>query len=295
MFSSLRIGRVSLACRALCLALLFLLSAGLFSVPANAQSIPKIQRGTTGQAKVTSDTTVTDQHPPPTFFINDSSGSVVYGPATPQAGDPTSWDVTASGSVTVPQYAGTGVYTFGYDVPNGPQAPNGVGPCRAVGGTFEVVSYPVPNHIKAPPYAGTDPNSPKGSPPFHPGGGGLPGGHNGSGPSNDPVNLSDGSELYDPDADLVSYNPNGPSASWQRAFSSFQSTKGYGTPGLASGWVSNYDVYITGTGSAGSDWSPLILNYPNGGTENWTPRLDSMGYPTGYFSTANRYWFLVRC
>ena len=144
--------RASLTCRALCLALLFLMSAGLFSFPANAQSVPQIQRGTTGQAKVTSDTTVTGQHPPPpTFFINDSSGSTVYGPAGPQAGDPTSWDVTAGGLVTVPKYAATGVYTFSYYAPNGPQAPNGTGPYRAVGGTFEVVDYPVSNNLPPPP------------------------------------------------------------------------------------------------------------------------------------------------
>ena len=55
------------------LALLFLLGAGLSSVRVNAQEIPKITRGTTGQALVTSTQNLKDPGPPPpTVMIYDS-------------------------------------------------------------------------------------------------------------------------------------------------------------------------------------------------------------------------------
>ena len=80
------IRRSSLACRALCLALLFLMSAGLFSVRADAQSsIPKIARGMTGQALITSvvprtfDGRTTVTHPRIATLVIAFDGAWVWG------------------------------------------------------------------------------------------------------------------------------------------------------------------------------------------------------------------------
>jgi YD repeat-containing protein len=106
----------------------------------------------------------------------------------------------------------------------------------------------------------------------------------------DPVNLSSGQESYQPAADLMAYNPNGLNAAWQRAFSTDQSLQGYGTPGLARGWTSNADVYVTTTPG---DWGALSLHYPNGSVENLSPNLDANGQPTGYFGVTKNPPYVV--
>jgi RHS repeat-associated protein len=147
---------------------------------------------------------------------------------------------------------------------------------------------------KMPPWGRSDPNSPKNPCPPNVGEGALDAGCpvEDSGPSaGDPVNLSDGSEAYYPASDLKTYNPNGQGANWQRSFSSLQSANGYGTPGLARGWVSNYDVVVTEPAS--NSWDVLTLRYPDGSAEDWTPRLNSSNQPTGIFGTTKNPPYVV--
>lgn len=275
--------RASLACRALCLALLFLLSAALFSVPANAQSVPKIQRGTTGQALVTSRSEPTTSSP-----VMSTDPSLVgkcfhYHIYLPGGGDIDSytpvngWLVEADSKVTVSPNAYNGSYSGYCSKILRVRSSSDAGSFQTIYFSFEVVDYPVPNnvpspppdggsgggtppppppttppspHEKAPSDNGSDPSAPKKSAPHCPEEGGLNSGCEGSGPTADPVNLSDGSQRYEPASDLRSYNSNGVDANWQRAFSSTQAASGYGTPGLARGWVSNYDLSVTGAANA---------------------------------------------
>lgn len=108
----------------------------------------------------------------------------------------------------------------------------------------------------------------------------------GPGPSaGDPVNLTTGRESYAASPDLTIYNPNGPGVVWGRAYLSYQAlvgATGYGSPGLARGWVHNYDVTLTTTSGS---WGAIKLNYPSGGSESLTPQLDGNGQPTGAFTT----------
>jgi hypothetical protein len=107
----------------------------------------------------------------------------------------------------------------------------------------------------------------------------------GPGPSaGDPVNLTSGRESYAPAPDLTIYNPSGPGVIWRRAYLGYQAlvgVTGYGSPGLARGWVHNYDVTLTATAGA---WGAVKLNYPSGATETLTPVLNN-GQPTGAFTT----------
>ena len=74
-----------------------------------------------------------------------------------------------------------------------------------------------------------------------------------------PVNLVTGDESHTPGPDLVVYNPTGPAASFTREFLNTQSKFGYGSPGLAPGWVHAYDVYIDATMPApGARWRCII-------------------------------------
>ncbi|GIV15904.1 MAG: hypothetical protein KatS3mg022_1339 [Armatimonadota bacterium] len=103
----------------------------------------------------------------------------------------------------------------------------------------------------------------------------------GFGPSSaDHVNLASGVFEHRPPADIVVYNPLGPSVSFSRTYRSKLAEQGYSSPGLSPGWVHNYDVTISG--SSGS-WGTLTLRYPNGATEQLTPVLDGNGNPTGQF------------
>jgi YD repeat-containing protein len=103
----------------------------------------------------------------------------------------------------------------------------------------------------------------------------------GLGPSSaDYVNLASGVFEHRPPADIVVYNPIGPSVSFSRTYRSKLAQEGGFSPGLSPGWVHNYDITISGT--AGS-WGALTLRYPNGATEQLTPVLDSNGNPTGQF------------
>ena len=106
----------------------------------------------------------------------------------------------------------------------------------------------------------------------------------------DPVNLADGSDANLAGVDLSSYNPIGPSASFERAYYSRQACAGYGSPGLPVGWVHNYDFVIQGT-SAGS-WNSLELYYPNGQIDELKPQLDN-GAPTGDFEHRDGTGYLV--
>jgi hypothetical protein len=94
--------------------------------------------------------------------------------------------------------------------------------------------------------------------------------------SADYVNLASGVFEHRPPADIVVYNPIGPSVSFSRTYRSKLAQEGYFSPG----WVHKYDITISGT--AGS-WGTLTLRYPNGATEYLTPVLDSNGNPTGQF------------
>jgi YD repeat-containing protein len=103
----------------------------------------------------------------------------------------------------------------------------------------------------------------------------------GFGPSSaDRVNLASGVFEHRPPADIVVYNPIGPSVSFSRTYRSKLAEQGYFSPGLSPGWVHNYDVTISG---ASGSWGALTLRYPNGATEQLAPVLDGNGNPTGQF------------
>ena len=109
----------------------------------------------------------------------------------------------------------------------------------------------------------------------------------------DPVSLTTGRESYVPAPDLSIYNPNGPSVVWRRAYLGYQAlvgVTGYGSPGLARGWVHSYDVTLTATSGS---WGVVKLNYPTGAVENLTPQLNGSGNPTGSFTTVAGAPYLV--
>jgi RHS repeat-associated protein len=141
-----------------------------------------------------------------------------------------------------------------------------------------------------PPHACNCPEDPHGNGGFNPLNGAFSGASvsaaGSSGPSaGDPVNLANGRETYTPAADLTIYNPSGPSVVWQRSYLGYQALSGnmgYWSPGLARGWVHNFDVTIQG---GIYSWAALKLIYPNGTSENLTPLLDANGQPTGVLTT----------
>ena len=159
---------------------------------------------------------------------------------------------------------------------------------RSSTATVYILVLPNGSAPPKPPYANSCPADPDNPCSLSPGQGGLPVGPDGersSGPSHgDPVNLATGRESYLSEPDLLIYNPSGPGVVWQRAYLSDQAlapVSGYGSPGLARGWVHNYDLRIDGTSGS---WGALKLVYPNGASETLTPQL-SGGTPTGSFTT----------
>ena len=141
------------------------------------------------------------------------------------------------------------------------------------------------------------PLDPAGGSAFVPGQGGFRGITSGTNTSTgpdagDPVNLTTGRESYAPSPDLTVYNPTGPGVVWRRAYLGYQAlvgVTGYGSPGLARGWVHNYDVTLTATSGS---WGAIKLNYPSGAVETLTPQL-SNGQPTGAFTTVAGAPYLV--
>lgn len=97
----------------------------------------------------------------------------------------------------------------------------------------------------------------------------------GSGPAaSNSVCLASGVEESHPGPDLVAFNPIGPSASYERQYRSALANKHYGSPGLALGWVDNYDMTVqAGTGGT------YVLQYPSGATETWSPGTGSSFTP----------------
>jgi RHS repeat-associated protein len=112
----------------------------------------------------------------------------------------------------------------------------------------------------------------------------VPGGDSAPG-AFDPVNVATGGESYEPDPDLVSYNPTGPQAFFQRIGRGNQGKRGYGSPGLPIGWVHNYDVVIEGSQSPSAWTEGLRFGFPNGANEALTPLVNGSGVPTGEFTT----------
>jgi hypothetical protein len=95
------------------------------------------------------------------------------------------------------------------------------------------------------------------------------------GPSEgDPVNLATLEEEYSPAADLVVYNPVGPSVVWSRTYNSFGNGKVKNTAGtygpepsqdFGVGWSQPYDLGIFSPGTTNSDGSANeYLTMPNG-------------------------------
>ncbi len=123
---------------------------------------------------------------------------------------------------------------------------------------------------------------------------GIPAGRPDPGPSApEPVDLTSGRETFAPSPDLAIYNPNGIGVIWQRAYVGYQALvgiAGYGSPGLARGWIHNYDVTLTSTSGS---WGAVKLNYPSGLTEALTPQLDGNGQPIGTFTTVAGAPYLV--
>ncbi len=104
----------------------------------------------------------------------------------------------------------------------------------------------------------------------------------GSGPSSaTSIDVATGIEESHPDPDLDAYNPNGQKAVFSRLYRSAQASRGYGSPGLPTGWTHNYDFRIFG--APGSWTGKLTFVYPNGAVEKWNPIVDN-GFPTGYFT-----------
>ncbi len=101
--------------------------------------------------------------------------------------------------------------------------------------------------------------------------------------SSEGVSLPSGVKENTPGIDLDAYNPVGPSASFSRTYRSSLAAKGYSSPGFSPGWVHSYDMTVRAQQSG--VWSSLVLRYPNGATETWTPILSS-GTPTGQFTLA---------
>ncbi len=95
-----------------------------------------------------------------------------------------------------------------------------------------------------------------------------------------PVNTASGVEENSPGADIWTYNPIGPSASYSRMYRSARALQGYASPGMSPGWVDNYDQSITITGSA------YTRVYPNGAQEAWTGTTGALTPPAGAPYTA---------
>ncbi len=61
----------------------------------------------------------------------------------------------------------------------------------------------------------------------------------------DPVELSSGTEIYSPPADIVAFNSLGPSASFRRLWRSDNAYNDVSSKGLGQGWKHNYDLKIS--------------------------------------------------
>jgi RHS repeat-associated protein len=116
-----------------------------------------------------------------------------------------------------------------------------------------------------------------------PDGGDDAGEGNGDGPClPDPVFVAAGVEENDPAPDIRAYNPIGPPAVWRRMFRGTHAGRGYGSPGMAQGWVHGFDYVIESANPTA--WGALKLSYHNGAQETLTPQLDGSGNPTGAFT-----------
>jgi YD repeat-containing protein len=95
--------------------------------------------------------------------------------------------------------------------------------------------------------------------------------------------LAAGTLDYLPAPDLFVHNGVGTDIIFGRCYRSERALHGYGSPGLAEGWVDNYDIVVHS--SKPDAWSALTLIYPTGAQEVWTPELDASHRPTGKFQT----------
>ncbi len=191
----------------------------------------------------------------------------------------------------IPQTLTAGATTISFTIYNSLGDPSNNPEGLRVNWLSATINSSTPTPQTPPAWAGTAPTAPAVDDTICPDCGATSSGTGGSGASaSDPVNLATGRESYEPVADLVSYNPNGLNAAFQRVFSTEQSQNGYGTPGMARGWVSNFDVYLQSTPTV---WSAFTLRYPNGSYEYLTPQLNSSGQPTGAFTTTGGAPYLV--
>jgi RHS repeat-associated protein len=74
--------------------------------------------------------------------------------------------------------------------------------------------------------------------------------------------------------DVEVYNPVGPSAAFDRAYSSLLAAEGKSSLGLPNGWVHGYDYRIEGSGDS------FLLHYPTGETQQYTVGVDTPGERT---------------
>ncbi len=126
------------------------------------------------------------------------------------------------------------------------------------------------------PYDGNCPLDPSGCGPFDALMGGLREGTCGVGPTaGDPVNLATRTETYEPGPDLFVDNPVGPSVDWRRQWKTNRSRERSGSPGLATGWVHNYDITIQGYLETAA-----IPDVPGTGPTSSNSYLDLV-FPTG--------------
>lgn len=105
----------------------------------------------------------------------------------------------------------------------------------------------------------------------------------------DPVDVATGQHAYFPGPDITVYNPYGPSVIFQRNYWSGLADNGDYSPGLACGWVHNYDIRIIAEDGAFS------LRYSNGYEEDisMTSHSGPAGAPyyvTGVESTTPGQW-----
>ncbi|MES2465420.1 MAG: hypothetical protein V4671_33045, partial [Armatimonadota bacterium] len=96
------------------------------------------------------------------------------------------------------------------------------------------------------------------------------------------VSLATGDETYLPEPDRIAKNGQGSDAVFGRSYRSDLARKGYGSPGLSSGWVHNLDLAII---APAGRWGPIYMVYPNGANDRFLPELSSTGVPTGKFKT----------
>jgi hypothetical protein len=82
-------------------------------------------------------------------------------------------------------------------------------------------------------------------------------------------------------ADLVVYNPSGPSVAFTRSWFNNQARSGVSTPGLPPGWFHTYGSRIIGFSGG---WGMLGVSYLNGAAEAIVPTLNAQGVPTGAFT-----------